>query len=61
VVGDSTFDAAHRRLPDGHVLAYADPGQSQPGQISHRYGGRGAYFDDPDKHLVELMAVPYRP
>ena len=61
LVDDSTFDAAHRRLLDGHVPTSADPGRSQPGQINHRYGGRGVYFDDPDKHLFELMTAPYRP
>jgi len=61
LVDDSTFDAAHRRLLDGHVPPYADPGRSQPGQINHRYGGRGAYCDDPDKHLFELTIAPYRP
>ena len=35
--------------------------EANPGQINHRYGGRGVYFDDPDKHLFELMTAPYRP
>jgi catechol 2,3-dioxygenase-like lactoylglutathione lyase family enzyme len=43
------------------VPTYADPGRSQPGQISRRYGGRGVYFDDPDRHLFELMTAAYRP
>jgi catechol 2,3-dioxygenase-like lactoylglutathione lyase family enzyme len=61
LVDDATFDAAHRRLLDADVPTYADPGRSQPGQINHRYGGRGVYFDDPDEHLFELMTAPYDP
>jgi catechol 2,3-dioxygenase-like lactoylglutathione lyase family enzyme len=61
LVDDATFDAAHRRLVDIGAATYADPGRSQPGQINHRYGGRGIYFDDPDGHLFELMTAPYSP
>lgn len=59
LVDDATFDAAHGRLNDAGAATYADPGRSQPGQINHRYGGRGIYFDDPDGHLFELMTAPY--
>ena len=61
LVDDATFDAGHQRLVDGRVPTYADPGRRQPGQINHRYGGRGVYFDDPDGHLFELMTAPYSP
>jgi hypothetical protein len=27
----------------------------QPGEINYRRGRRVLYFDDPDKHLFELM------
>jgi catechol 2,3-dioxygenase-like lactoylglutathione lyase family enzyme len=55
LVDDDTFEAAHRRLVDGGAAIYADPARSQPGQINHRHGGRGVYFDDPDGHFFELM------
>ncbi len=58
LVDDTTFDLAHRRLLDAGVSTYADPGRSQPGQINHRFGGRGVYFDDPDRHLFELLTEP---
>jgi catechol 2,3-dioxygenase-like lactoylglutathione lyase family enzyme len=61
LVDDATFDAAHGRLNHAGAATYADPGRSQPGQINHRYGGRGIYFDDPDGHLFELMTAPYSP
>jgi|SRR5215468_2098249 len=61
LVDDATFDAAHRRLLDGGVATYADPGRSQRDRINTRYGGRGVYFDDPDGHLFELMTAAYQP
>jgi catechol 2,3-dioxygenase-like lactoylglutathione lyase family enzyme len=60
LVDDATFEAAHERLVDGGVPTYADPGRSRPGQINHRHGGRGVYFDDPDRHLFELMTAADR-
>jgi catechol 2,3-dioxygenase-like lactoylglutathione lyase family enzyme len=61
LVDDATFEAAHERLLDGGVSTYADPGRSRPRQINHRHGGRGVYFEDPDRHLFELMTAAYRP
>ena len=55
LVDEATFDDAYARLVEGGVATYADPGRSQPGQINHRFGGRGVYFDDPDGHFFELM------
>jgi catechol 2,3-dioxygenase-like lactoylglutathione lyase family enzyme len=59
LVDDTTFDAAHRRLLDEHIPIYADASRRQPGEINHRQGGRGVYFDDPDAHLMELITVPH--
>jgi catechol 2,3-dioxygenase-like lactoylglutathione lyase family enzyme len=61
LVDDATFDAAHDRLLDRDVPTYADPGRHQPGDINHRFGGRGVYFDDPDGHLFELLTASYQP
>jgi catechol 2,3-dioxygenase-like lactoylglutathione lyase family enzyme len=55
LVDDETFDAAHQRLLAAGTPTYADPGRRRPGEINHAYGGRGVYFDDPDRHLFELM------
>ena len=35
--------------------------RERPGEINHRYGGRGVYFDDPNGHLMELITQPYGP
>jgi catechol 2,3-dioxygenase-like lactoylglutathione lyase family enzyme len=57
LVDEDTFEASHRRLVEAGVSTYADPGRTQPGEINHRGGGRGVYFDDPDGHLFELLTV----
>jgi PhnB protein len=59
LVDEDTFEKSYQRLLDGGTSTYADPGRSRPGEINHRFGGRGVYFDDPDGHLFELMtSVP---
>ena len=59
LVDEETFDRGHALLLERGVSTYADPMRSQPGEINHRFGGRGVYFDDPDGHFFELMtAVP---
>ena len=55
VVDDATFDAAQQHFEELGTNTYADPARSAPGEINHRFGGRGVYFDDPDGHFFELM------
>jgi len=59
LVSDDEFEAAFTRIRDAGLTYYADPGKQQPGEINHRHGGRGVYFDDPDGHLMELITAPY--
>ena len=61
LVSDDEFDAAYKRLSDDRLPIWADPHLEVPGQINHRYGGRGVYFQDPDGHLMEIMTTPYAP
>ena len=59
LVDEATFEGAYQRLLDAGTPTYADPSRSRPGEINHRFGGRGVYFDDPDGHFFELLtAVP---
>lgn len=55
LVDDAEFDAAFARIQDQDLAYYAEPGRSRPGQLNHRRGGRGVYFDDPDQHSIELL------
>ncbi|MFG2949365.1 VOC family protein [Streptomyces adustus] len=59
LVPDEQFDAVIARLEVVGVTYYADPGHTEPGRINRLFGGRGAYFADPDGHNLEVMTRPY--
>ena len=59
LISEAEFDAAFARIRTGGVKYYATPRRERPGEINHRYGGRGVYFDDPNGHLMELITQPY--
>jgi catechol 2,3-dioxygenase-like lactoylglutathione lyase family enzyme len=59
LVPDEQFDNMIARLEAVGVTYYADPGHTEAGQINRLFGGRGAYFDDPDGHNMEIMTRPY--
>ncbi|WP_418955374.1 VOC family protein [Streptomyces tritici] len=59
LVSEEEFDAMMERIRAADVPYYADPSHTQPGRINHHFGGRGAYFDDPDGHNMEIMTRPY--
>lgn len=61
VVSDETFDAAFARIQQSGIPFYAEPGHRGPGELNHRRGGRGVYFDDPDGHNMELMTRVQQP
>ena len=52
---EEEFDAAFARLQAAGIAYFGDPGHGQPDEIKHRWGGRGAYFGDPDGHNMELL------
>ncbi|MFJ4777356.1 VOC family protein [Streptomyces sp. NPDC088762] len=59
LVPDERFDGMIARLEAVGVTYYADPGHTEPGRINRLFGGRGAYFEDPDGHNMEIMTRPY--
>jgi len=59
LVPDDQFDAMIARLNAIAVTYYANPNHTDPGQINRLFGGRGAYFADPDGHNMEIMTRPY--
>ncbi|MFD5451691.1 VOC family protein [Streptomyces sp. NPDC003470] len=59
LVPDEGFDGMLARLEAVGVTYYADPPHTEPGRINRLFGGRGAYFDDPDGHNMEIMTRPY--
>lgn len=59
LVPDERFDAMIARLEAVGVTYYADPNHTDPGRINRLFGGRGAYFDDPSGHNMEIITRPY--
>lgn len=59
LVPEDDFDGMLARLDKLGVTHYADPRHTEPGRINRLFGGRGAYFADPDGHNMEIMTRPY--
>ena len=59
LVPDERFDTMIARLEAVGVTYYADPIHTEPGRTNDLFGGRGAYFDDPNGHNMEIMTRPY--
>ena len=59
LVAEDEFDAAMGRIDAAGLTFWADPARSRPGEINTHFGGRGAYFEDPDGHLLEIITRPY--
>jgi len=59
LIEERDFDPIFERILDAGLDHWADPHKQQPGQINHRDGGRGVYFEDPDGHLLEILTRPY--
>jgi catechol 2,3-dioxygenase-like lactoylglutathione lyase family enzyme len=59
MVPEEEFDAMLARLDALGVTYFADPHHNEPGRFNRLFGGRGAYFTDPDGHNMEIMTRPY--
>ncbi|MFD8816919.1 VOC family protein [Streptomyces sp. NPDC059627] len=59
LVPEERFDGMISRLEAAGVTYYADPQHTRPGRTNGLFGGRGAYFEDPDGHNMEIMTRPY--
>ena len=59
LAAEDEFDAVMGRIQQQGVDFWADPHQTQPGEINHGDGGRGVYFLDPSGHVLEALTVPY--
>jgi catechol 2,3-dioxygenase-like lactoylglutathione lyase family enzyme len=58
MVSEQEFDAFLARIQHGGITTYGDPACQETGQIyrsRHTKGRRGAYFRDPDGHLMEIL------
>ncbi len=59
LVSEADFDAIFGRIQGAGITYYADPGHHRDGEINHLDGGRGAYFEDPNGHNLEIITRPY--
>ena len=59
LVTEAGFDAAFGHIRERDLPYWADPNQTEPGVINTWDGGRGAYFEDPSGHLLEIITRPY--
>ena len=59
LVSEDEFDAIFERIKQAGITYYADPHHAEKDRINHRDGGRGAYFEDPDGHNLEILTRPY--
>ena len=59
LVDESEFDDIFGRIRERNLLYWADPRQTRPGEVNRHDGGRGLYFEDPDRHLIEIITRPY--
>lgn len=59
LVSEQEFDEIFGRIHARGTRFWADPGQHRPDEINRRDGGRGIYWEDPDRHLLEILTRPY--
>ncbi|MER5214120.1 VOC family protein [Streptomyces sp. NPDC002838] len=59
LVSEEDFDTIFARIREAGLTYWADPYHRRPGEINHNDGGRGAYFDDPNGHNLEILTRPY--
>jgi catechol 2,3-dioxygenase-like lactoylglutathione lyase family enzyme len=59
LVSEDEFDTIFARIREAGLTYWADPYHRRTGEINHNDGGRGAYFDDPNGHNLEILTRPY--
>jgi catechol 2,3-dioxygenase-like lactoylglutathione lyase family enzyme len=59
LIDEDDFDAIFARIRERGLDYWADPGRSRRGEINRNDGGRGLYFLDPDRHVLEIITRPY--
>ena len=59
LVSEGEFDQIFGRVKERGLTYWADPENTQEGEINNRDGGRGFYFKDPDGHMLEAITRPY--
>jgi len=58
-VSEQEFDDIFERIKAGNIKYGSGPGTADDMVINHNYGGRGVYFRDPNRHLLEILTKDY--
>lgn len=58
LVSDEEFDAILKRVQEAGIVFGSEPWDLDNGQLNSWNGGRGFYFRDPNRHILELMTKP---
>ncbi|AVH56834.1 MULTISPECIES: VOC family protein [Streptomyces] len=59
LVSEADFDEILARVQESGLTYWADPFHRIVNEINTNDGGRGAYFDDPNGHNLEILTRPY--
>lgn len=59
LVSEKEFDQIFSRIQERRLTYWADPAKKESGKINTHDGGRGIYFEDPSKNLLEIITRPY--
>ena len=59
LVSEDEFDEILGRIRARGLDHWADPFGHRPGEINTADGGRGVYWHDPDRHMLEIITRPY--
>lgn len=57
MVDEAAFDAIFARIRAAGIAYGSGPRSRTDGEINHRRGGRGVYFDDPNGHVYEILTA----
>lgn len=58
-VSEQQFDEIIERLKSENIVFGSGPRSVSDGKINKNYGGRGAYFKDPNGHVLEIITTDY--
>jgi catechol 2,3-dioxygenase-like lactoylglutathione lyase family enzyme len=59
LIYEEEFDAAVARMKTAGIGYFADRAMRQAGEINYDHGERGLYFEDPTRHVMEIITHPY--
>lgn len=58
-VTEQQFEEILNRIKTENISFGSGPYASDDGEINHNHGGLGAYFKDPDGHILEIITKDY--